>query len=280
MTEPSPSHGGPRTGRGRARVRLGMALALLVLASTHPGVAEPVGAPTGTWVLTRNTATLVAQADPDLAHRLFDRPGTWVLSGWSGASLALSWSSYTSFAQSVARGSIPAGVTAVMYDPEGWAATPPWERRDPARSMKAFAQLAHRHGYLVILTPHPNLTTESGAACGRRNDETMEDAYLRCRIPAIAGRYADVLDVQAQYLETDPARYARVVQAAAYQARTANPDVVVVSQLSTTFTADPLALYRAWSAVRTMVDGTYMGIPAGLRTEVAVAFLRMVAAGA
>src|SRR5262249_30894154 len=159
-----------------------------------------------------------------------DRPGTWVLSGWSGASLALSWSSYSSFAQSVARGSIPAGVTAVMYDPEGWAATPAWERRDPAQSMKAFAQLAHRHGYLVILTPHPTLTTEPGAVCGRGPGEPMEDAYLRCRIPAIAGRYADVLDVQAQFLETDPARYARIVEAAAFQARAANPDVQVLSQ--------------------------------------------------
>jgi hypothetical protein len=279
VTEPSP----PRiawAAAGSARIRLALALAVLVLASTHQGVAQPAGAPTGTWVLTRNTATLVAQADPDLARLLFDRPGAWVLGGWSGASLAMSWSSDTSFAQSVARGSIPAGVTAVMYDPEGWAPTPGWERRDPAQSMKAFAELAHREGYLVILTPHPNLTTEAGAVCGRRPGEPMEDAYLRCRIPAIAGRFADILDVQAQYLETDPMRYARIVDGAAYQARTANPNVVVLSQLSTTFTADPLALYRAWSAVHASVDGTYMGIPAGLRAEVAVAFLRMVSGGA
>lgn len=278
MTEPSPSRSLPPPRIG-AWVRLVLALALLVALSSNAGVAQPVGTPPGTWVLTRNTATLVAHADPGLARRLFDRPGAWVVSGWSGASLAMSWSSFTTFEEAVASGSIPAGVTAVMYDPEGWAATPSSERRDPVASMKAFAELAHRHGYLVILTPHPNLTTEPGAVCGRQADESMEDAYLRCRIPAIAGRYADILDVQAQFLETDPGRYARIVAEAAYQARAANPDVVVVSQLSTTFTADPWALYRAWSAVHGSVEGTYMGIPGGLRAGVAVAFLQMTAAG-
>ncbi len=282
MTSASPQRISPAR-RGWTPARLGLALALLTLLSATPGAAGTVGASgiprgawSGSWVLTRNSVTLVAHADPALALRLFDRPDAWVLSGWGGASSAMSWPSFSSFAEAVAHGTIPAGVRAVMYDPEGWAVTPTSERQDPGASMKAFSELAHAQGYVVILTPHPDLTTVPGAVCLRRQDESMEDAYLRCRIPSIAGRYADILDVQAQFLEADPGRYARVVGVASRQARAANPDVVVVSQLSTTFAADPGVLYRASSAVRGLVDGHYLGMPNGFRAEVAMQFLRMV----
>lgn len=104
----------------------------------------------------------------------------------------------------------------------------------------------------------------------------MEDAFLRCRLPAVAARFADILDVQAQYLEADPSRYMWVVRLAAQQARAANPRIVVVSHLSTTFAPNAGVLFAAWSGVHDVVDGHYLGMPDGLRSDVAVDFLRMV----
>lgn len=275
MTEPSPQPGTLVT-RGRAALHIGLALTLLLLLSLTPGIAETAGAPPGTWVLTRNTVGLIAGADAALAERFFATSDTTVLGGWAGATSAMSWPSYSSFAADVAMGAIPEGIRVVMYDPEGWAATPRWERQDPAQFMKAFSELAHSHGYDVILTPHPNLTTVPGAVCPQRQGEPMEDAFLRCRIPALAAHFADILDVQAQFLEGDAARYAWVVGLATQQARAANPDVVVVSQLSTTFAPDASVLFSAWSGVRDVVDGAYLGVPDGVRADVAVEFLRMV----
>ena len=105
MTEPSLHRS--LAARSRSVLRVGLALALLFLLSLSPGVAQTVGAPPGDWVLTRHTVGLIAAADPALAT-----------------------------------GAIPAGTGAVMYDPEGWAATPRWEREDPAEYMKAFSELA------------------------------------------------------------------------------------------------------------------------------------------
>lgn len=274
MSEPSPHRS--LVARSRSAIRVGLALALLVLLSLSPGVAQTVGAPPGTWVLTRHTVGLIAAADPALAERFFATPRSAVLGGWGGAVPSVSWPSYSSFAAAVATGAIPPGTSAVMYDPEGWAATPRWEREDPSEYMKAFSELAHSRGYAVILTPHPNLTTEPGAVCPVRPGEPMEDAYLRCRIPAIAARFADTLDIQAQFLESDPARYTRVVRIATQQARAVNPDIVVVSHLSTTFAPNATVLFSAWSAVRGIVDGHYLSVPDASRADIALGFLRMV----
>jgi hypothetical protein len=275
VTKPSP-YLATLAANGSVLLRVGLALILLSMLSLSPSVAETAGAPPGSWLLTRNTAMLMAQADPSVAERFFGTGESTVLGGWSGAGVAKSWPSYASFATDVATGHIPASIRVVMYDPEGWAATPLRERQDPARYMRAFSELAHRHGYAVILTPHPNLTTVPGSVCQEQPGESMEAAYLRCRIPGIAARYADTLDVQAQILEGDPGRYAEVVDLATRQARDANPHIVVVSQLSTTFSSNAGVLFSAWSAVQGVVDGHYLGVPGGFRADVALEFLQMV----
>ena len=89
-----------------------------------------------------------------------------------------------------------------------------------------------------------------------------------------------MVEVQGQYLESDADAYRSFVAAAAQQARRTNPSVTVVSGISTTFTADPQVLYAAWRSVLDVVDGHYLNVPDGFRPEVAVAFLRLVAATA
>jgi hypothetical protein len=115
-----------------------------------------------------------------------------------------------------------------------------------------------------------------GAVCGVLGGESLESAYLRCGIQAMAARAADIVEVQAQYLETDPGAYAGFVAAAAAQARQANPNVLVLSGISTSFTEDPDVLMAAWRSVHGVVDGHYLNVPQGLRPSIAVAFARSV----
>jgi hypothetical protein len=247
---------------------------LLAVVGLAAAASQPAAASDGVWILTTNTATVLGGLDGDLVSRTFGQPRTLALGGWPGAQTARGWASYGAFEADVHAGAIAPDVRAVMYDPESWAPTPIAEQRDPLRYMRAFAALAHTAGYQVILTPHPNLTSVQGAACPKGPEETIQDAYLRCRLPFEAAAIADVLDVQAQFLEADLGAYRSVTLAAVRQARAANPNIVVTAHLTTAFATAPETLLAAWNLVHDEVDGVYMGVPGGIRAELAIAFLR------
>src|SRR6185312_2609072 len=105
-----------------------------------------------------------------------------------------------------------------------------------------FGALARANGYLPVITPHPSLMAVHGAVCGAIAGESLEVAYLRCGIQGAAALAADIVEVQAQFLEADPDAYGRFVTDAAAQARLANPGVQVISGISTIFTEDPQVL--------------------------------------
>lgn len=191
---------------------------------------------------------------------------------------ALAWASEAAFASDVANGRVPDGVRAVMYDPETWSATPVAEQQDPEAAMRAFAALARRHGYVVVITPHPGLVAAPGAGCSARPTETQQEAFLRCDLEGSAARYADVVEVQAQSLEADVGAYRAFVSKAARQARASNPGVLVISGLSTNFAMEPSTLFDAWQSVSDVVDGHYLNVPHGRRPRVAVGFLQSVIA--
>ena len=253
-----------------------IALVLVVAAVTLPmTVHGDPGPPDGqTWVATLGTIRLLHGQDEDVASQFFDQPTTFALGGYNGAIHSASWASEAQFEVDLAARAIPEGTRAVMYDPERWDATPEDEQRDPITAIEAFASAARGAGYQVIVTPHPNLVTVPEAVCEARPSESQEDAFLRCNITGAAAAVADVVEVQAQYLETDPVRYADVVGRAVAQARVANPSVRVISGLSTRFAPTSQTLVEAWTAVRGIVDGHYMAVPEQIRPEVAVAFLK------
>jgi hypothetical protein len=230
------------------------------------------------WIATGNTAESLAHLDPEISRRFLGSNASIVLAGADEAPAAMAWASAASFADDLASGRIPQSVRIVMYDPEGWRATPPPERRDPYAAMRLFGELARANGFVSVIAPHPSLVAVPGAVCGIGEGESTEAAYLRCGIQAVAARSADIVEVQAQYLETDVAAYRSFVSAAAQQARHANPSVSVISGISTTFTDDPQVLFAAWRSVADVVDGHYLNVPGGLRPAVAVGFLRSVAA--
>jgi hypothetical protein len=231
------------------------------------------------WVATMPTVARLRVLDPGAAALYFDRSRSSILGGGvDGGSIAgLAWSDEGQFEEDLASGSIPPAVRVVMYDPEGWPSTPRAERRDPIAAMRAFSRAARAAGYGVILTPHPNLVDVSGAVCGRSRSEPTTAAFLRCGIEAEAARLSDVVEIQGQWLEWDPQTYRAFVEAAAAQARRANPNVVVLAGLSTRFAAGAETLLEAWDAVSDIVDGHYLAVPEGIRPEVAASFLRSLA---
>jgi hypothetical protein len=259
---------------------LAMAVAVaIVVPSTLRTRLIPAGpVPFGqVWMATPGTIASIEALNPSLASRFFNAETSFGLNGgWGTATPAMSWASEAEFERAIRAGSIPPEVQTVMYDPEFWPATPLGEQRTPVRAMRSFAETAHAAGYAVVITPHPSLAEVEAGPCGATSAEAVEDAFLRCGLEGGAARYADIVEVQAQFLEWDPARYRQVVATATAQARTANPDVVVIAGLSTRYASDAGVLYRAWDAVRDIVDGHYLAMPDHIRPAVATDFLTMV----
>jgi hypothetical protein len=267
---------GPR-GAAAAWVLLPLVAVTIAVAAIPRALRHPLpGAPPlgQRWIATTPTVARIRAIAPDAAALYFDRPASYVLGGGAGGSVpGLAWSDEAKFEQDLASGAIPTWVRAVMYDPEGWPSTPGPERRDPIEAMRAFSRAARAAGYQVILTPHPNLVDVAHATCGAADGETTTAAFLRCGIGAEAARLADVVEIQAQWLEWDPVTYRAFVEAAAAQVRAAHPGVVVLAGLSTRFATDPQTLISAWDSVSDIVDGQYLAVPEGIRPEVAASFL-------
>ena len=77
---------------------------------------------------------------------------------------------------------------------------------------------------------------------------------------------ADVVEIQAQGAEANPARFRQFVDAEAQQARTANPNVLVLAGISTNPDGRRVSaqqLLAAVQAVRPVVSGFWLNIPAG-----------------
>jgi hypothetical protein len=231
------------------------------------------------WVAASGTVGRIFRLDPRVARLYFDRSDAIVLNeGWKGATRGAAWASLEAFLADVEAGRIPEDVEAVMYDPERWPATPPAEQRNPIAAMRAFGAVARAQGYeQVIVTPHQNLMRVADAVCRAEDDETNVEAFLRCGIPYTAAEAADVVEIQAQELQERPAAYAAFVEAAAVQARTADPDAIVLAGLSTRFSTNAHGMLRAWDAVVDVVDGHYLAMPHGIRPWIATRFLSLLA---
>src|SRR5262245_1243953 len=280
MSRRTDARSGPR-GAAAAWV-LPPLLAVVVAATAVPGVMRhrlPSTPPLGqVWIATTPTLAHLRAFDPDASALFFDRSGSFVLGGAGTAAVAArAWSDEAAFEADLASGAIAPQVRYVMYDPEGWASTPRGERRHPVAAMRAFARAARAAGYGVIITPHPNLVDVRHAACGAGPNGKDSAAYVRCGIGAAAARVADVVEIQAQWLEWDPPAYRAFVEAAADQARDANPDVVVLAGLSTRYASGPGDLLEAWDSVSDIVDGHYMAVPEGISPQIAASFLRTLA---
>lgn len=168
--------------------------------------------------------------------------------------------SYASMARAFADNTVPAGVGAVLYDNEAWQFTPADEQKNFAQYNQKAAALVHSHGLLFISTPAVDLVRVLAPGTrGRRYQQ-----FLQLNIPADAARYADVVDIQAQGSEMATSKFAGFVRAAANQARSANPKVLVFAGISTNPSGhhvDSDEILRAINATRGAVDGYWFNVP-------------------
>jgi hypothetical protein len=179
-------------------------------------------------------------------------------SSW-GALRTQIFPSFLQFERAVNNGKIRPETKAVLYDNEAWDFTPEEEQTNLADYAQRFAELAHQHGYLVIVTPAVDLA-KSRQEAGERRFST----FLRLNIPAAAAKYADVYEIQAQGSQVPANVFASYVTGAAQQARAANPKVLVFAGLSTNpsghkMTAD--GIVAAVRATRDVVDGYWFNVP-------------------
>ena len=226
--------------------------------------------------MVRGTIEAIAAVDADVAARVFENGETVALGGWPGATHGMAWGSHARFTADVEAGAIPGEVRVAMYDPEGWERTPMDERLDPIGSIEQFAALARSNGYEVMITPHANLVSVPGSPHAPRGDETREDAYLRSGIVEAAAANAAAVETQAQRMQNDPDAYRAFVARTARRARSANPDVQILSGLSTHpgYPATAEMLTEARRSVRDVVDGHYLSLAKLRLVEVAADFLR------
>jgi hypothetical protein len=215
------------------------------------------------WLMTSNLVQSLQSQDAASAKWYFNTSNGFIMnnagSGISGLSATpiRNYKSYAAFSQDIANGAIPSSVHWVMYDNENWSYTPKSEAQDPAKYMKLFADLAHQHSLKVYEVPARDVVTTAGAACRPQSGENVDQAYIRCQIPADA-RYADIYEIQAQADQSSVTAYTNLVAEAKNQVRAQAPNIVVMSGL-TTDRGDTIAqIVNCWKATHTGVQGYWM----------------------
>lgn len=226
-------------------------------------------APQFIWLIANGSARSLCKANAALAKSTFNHPSTYIGSGGipdlPEASAMWTFASFAAFQAKVKAGALGANTKAVMYDPEGWKETPPNEQQNVGRYLQQFCELAHQHGWLAITTPSVDLMTaknERRAEVYPHPGKTIQEAYLDYNLAALAARYADFTEIQAQALQLEPAKYADFVKRAKAQALAANPKVKFLSGLSAyrNKSISPAELCAAANSVRDVVDGFYLAV--------------------
>jgi hypothetical protein len=262
-----------------------MIVVFLLVAGASACTTEPTITPPAPkiWVIQGGWLANVLYYEPRIARDLFLQAPSVVLGAVPGRDMGISSFAYTSYRHfSATVEQSPywfKGFTSVLYDPEGWAATPLTERQHPEVAIRSFAALGHQEGWTVIVTPHHSLVTVPGGECTTEPAESEREAFLRCDITGKAAAYAEVVETQAQDLQTTPDQYRAFVEETAAQARAANPHVQVIAGLSASNRVTPSQLFAAWDSVRDLVDGYYLAIQDNAHAPVAIAFLRLVDPG-
>jgi hypothetical protein len=239
------------------------------------------------WAMARSSLEHIEAVDPARAQRNFDDPRTLVQNdpplpadpvpaGWR-ATRTERWGSYARFAADVGAGSVPSFVSVVHYDNESWSQTPLAEQMHPAAYERKFCSLAHRNGWRCYVGPGQDLC---GVLAHPREDDYAR-CYLDLNLAGQAARYADVIDIQAQALEPRGARaYGNFLRRAAAQARAANPNVVVLGNLSLSPDGQAVSAQRLFRCARASlpyVSGFYATV-AGGEGEAMVELLKLLEA--
>ncbi len=145
------------------------------------------------------------------------------------------------------------GTKAILYDNENqpsWHTTPEIEKKHQYRYCKRAAEFSHSHGYAFIATPL---------------------SKKHSRLIAEVARFSDVVDVQAQWLQSSITRYSNHVLPLAREVRRANPSTIILSGLSTNSdlggVPTPSQLVACARSVQPLVQGYWLNLPTARRRD-------------
>ena len=217
------------------------------------------------WIINAHAITLLrgAGAGNALLTKAFGGSHAYVSGTPDGFGLpTATYDSYPAVQSAFASGALPGKYRAVLLDLEHWSFTPAAEQTNPAKYERLTAALVHAHNMLLITAPAVDIVK---ARCTCSTAAAQRSHYLSLNIAAGAARYANAIDIQAQNDERSLASYRAFVSAAAKQARAANQSVLVLAGLSTDNGATRVTgaqLFAAYQAVRSLVSGYWLNIPA------------------
>jgi hypothetical protein len=240
--------------------------------STPPSSAQPGGSvSTGThWMIAASGLTLLEEVSgPAVVKRYLDGPQTTIITSSVIPAGLASWNvAFALDTRSLAeiRGGI-AGlsprITMILYDPEDWAYTPLSEQTDVGAATRQAASLAHAAGRDLIVAPATNLAQVT--ASGMTNTGVsaapafLQDGYLGQVAPS-----ANWVEIQAQGLERNSARYSSYISQAVSQIHAASPSAVIYAGLSTNPSGGPVTaaeLISDVNATSSEVTGYWLNIP-------------------
>jgi hypothetical protein len=230
------------------------------------GVASAAAKPA--WLMTAGNIQSLSKQDPATAAHFFNTPSSY----GAGASLVrtpvqagyattpvLNYTSYAQFSSDIASGAIKYGYEWVMYDPEKWAQTPLAEQQSPNWYMKQFGQLAHANGLQVIHAPGLSLAYVTDThQSPRQPGETCSHWFTRVGTPGTAATYGDIFLLQNESNMDNLTEYMSLYKTAAAQARGANSQVKVYSEVST---ANGTPDQMTAAALSVSPDGFYVAAP-------------------
>jgi len=250
-----------------------------VLTAGPASAASNVG-----WIMGAGNVNGLNVLDPAMASYFFNTSAAY----GTGSSLVgnpiqpglattpvLAYTSYAQFRSDIQNGLITFPYRWVMYDPEKWAQTPLSEQQDPTTYMTLFGQLAHAHGLKVIQAPAMDLAYVTGSVIPRKLHESAAAWWLRVNIAGAAAAAGDIVNIQDESLTANLSAYDWLFNNAAAQARAANPNIQVYSELST---ANGTLGQMVATAQSVRPNGFYVAAP-GAISEADQFFQQMKAAG-
>lgn len=260
-------------GAGWHGAALAIAVAALIAGCTSTTPSPPPASPqptgsvsTGThWMMAASGLTLLEEAaGPAVVKRYLDGPQTTIITSGTIPAGVASWNvTFALDTKSLADirsglAGLSSRITMILYDPEDWAYTPLSEQTSVGAATRQAAALAHAAGRDLIVAPATNLAevTDPGVSAATA---FMSSGDLGKVAPS-----ANWVEIQAQGLERNSARYSAYISQAAGQIRAANPNAVIYAGLSTNPSGGPVTaaeLLRDVNATSSQVTGYWLNVP-------------------